>query len=59
MHMDEKPGYLHGFGNDRRGARKNTIQKAVRKALGEIVDAETITNNEEIIKDGHYIQRWF
>lgn len=40
-----------GLGTTVEGARKNAIQKAVRKALGEIVDAETITNNEEIIKD--------
>lgn len=40
-----------GLGTTVEGARKNAIQKAVRKALGEIVDAETITNNEEVIKD--------
>ena len=32
-------------------ARKSAIQKAVRKALGELVDAETRTKNGELIKD--------
>ena len=32
-------------------ARKSAIQKAVRKALGEVVDAETIAENGELIKD--------
>jgi hypothetical protein len=40
-----------GFGATTEEAEKNALQKAVRKALGELVDAETITNNEEIIKD--------
>ena len=30
---------------------KSAIQKAVRKALGEVVDAETIAENGELIKD--------
>ena len=33
------------------GARKSAIQKAVRKALGEVIDAETIAKNGELIKD--------
>ena len=32
-------------------AEINALQNAVRKALGEFVDAETITNNEEVIKN--------
>ena len=40
-----------GYGTDPATAEKSAIQKAVRKALGEFVDAETITNNDEIIKD--------
>jgi len=40
-----------GFGATPEAAEKSALQKAVRKALGELVDAETITNNEEIIKD--------
>ncbi|MFP6855574.1 MAG: hypothetical protein VB980_07300, partial [Opitutales bacterium] len=40
-----------GIGITPEAAEKSALQKAVRKAVGEIVDAETITNNEEIIKD--------
>ena len=38
-----------GYGTDPATAEKSAIQKAVRKALGEFVDAETITNDDEII----------
>ena len=40
-----------GLGATVEGARKSAIQKAVRKALGEVVDAETIAKNGELIKD--------
>ena len=40
-----------GLGSTVEGARKNAIQKAVRKALGEVIDAETIAKNGELIKD--------
>ena len=40
-----------GLGESVDGARKSAIQKAVRKALGEVVDAETIAKNGELIKD--------
>ena len=40
-----------GFGQTVEAARKSAVQKAVRKALGEIVDAETITDKEQVIKD--------
>ena len=40
-----------GLGTTIEAARKNAIQKAVRKALGEVVDAETIAKNGELIKD--------
>ena len=40
-----------GLGSTVEGARKSAIQKAVRKALGEVVDAETIAKNGELIKD--------
>lgn len=40
-----------GEGESIETARSNAIQKAVRKALGEIVDSETITKNGELIKD--------
>jgi hypothetical protein len=40
-----------GLGQTVEAARKSAIQKAVRKALGEIVDAETITDKEQVIKD--------
>ncbi|MFP6855575.1 MAG: hypothetical protein VB980_07305 [Opitutales bacterium] len=40
-----------GFGKTAEDAEKSALQKAVRKALGEFVDAETLTDNEEIIKD--------
>jgi hypothetical protein len=42
---------VSGYGATPDAAEKSAIQKAVRKALGEFVDAETITNNEVIIKD--------
>ena len=40
-----------GLGSTVEGVRKSAIQKAVRKALGEVVDAETIAQNGELIKD--------
>ena len=40
-----------GLGSTVEGARKSAIQKAVRKALGEVVDAETIAKNGELIRD--------
>lgn len=40
-----------GFGQTVEAAEKSALQKAVRKALGELVDAETLTDKEEIIKD--------
>ena len=40
-----------GLGNSVEAARKSAIQKAVRKALGEFVDAETSAKNGELIKD--------
>ena len=40
-----------GLGNSVEAARKSAIQKAVRKALGEFVDAKTIAKNGELIKD--------
>jgi hypothetical protein len=40
-----------GYGKTVEDAEKNALQIAVRKAVGEIVDAETITENEEVIKD--------
>jgi len=40
-----------GLGSTVEGARKSAIQKAVRKALGEVIDAETIAKNGELIKD--------
>ena len=40
-----------GIGTTPEAAEKSALQKAVRKAVGEIVDAETITDNEEVIKD--------
>lgn len=40
-----------GLGKTVETARKSAIQKAVRKALGEIVDAETIAKNGALIKD--------
>ena len=40
-----------GFGQTIEAAEKSALQKAVRKALGELVDAETLTDKEEVIKD--------
>ena len=39
-----------GFGQTVK-RQERAPQKAVRKALGEIVDAETITDKEQVIKD--------
>lgn len=40
-----------GFGTTEEAAQKSAIQKAVRKAVGEMVDAETVAQNGELIKD--------
>lgn len=40
-----------GFGENSDKAEANAIDQALRKALGEIVDAETVTENESVIKD--------
>jgi hypothetical protein len=40
-----------GLGESVDGTRKSAIQKAVRKARGEVFDAETIAKNGELIKD--------
>ena len=42
---------VSGYGNTPDDAEKSAIQKAVRKAIGEFVDAETIARNGELIKD--------
>jgi hypothetical protein len=42
---------VSGYGNTPDDAEKSAIQKAVRKAIGEFVDAETIAQNGELIKD--------
>lgn len=42
---------VSGYGNTPEAAERNALQKAVRKAVGEIVDAETIAKNGQLIKD--------
>ena len=42
---------VSGYGNSPDDAERSAIQKAVRKAIGEFVDAETIAQNGELIKD--------
>ena len=42
---------VSGYGNTPDDAERSAIQKAVRKAIGEFVDAETIAQNGELIKD--------
>ena len=42
---------VSGYGNTPDDAERSAIQKAVRKAIGEFVDAETIAKNGELIKD--------
>ena len=42
---------VSGYGATPEAAERNALQKAVRKAVGEMVDAETIAQNGELIKD--------
>lgn len=42
---------VSGYGATPEAAERSALQKAVRKALGEMVDAETIAQNGELIKD--------
>ena len=42
---------VSGYGATPEAAEKSALQKAVRKAVGEMVDAETIAQNGELIKD--------
>ena len=42
---------VDGYGITPIEAEKNALQKAVRKAIGEFVDAESIAQNGELIKD--------
>ena len=42
---------VSGYGATPEAAEKSALQKAVRKAVGEMVDAETLAQNGELIKD--------
>ena len=42
---------VSGYGATPEAAERSALQKAVRKAVGEMVDAETIAQNGELIKD--------
>ena len=42
---------VEGYGTTPIEAEKNALQKAVRNAIGEFVDAESIAQNGELIKD--------
>ena len=42
---------VEGYGTTPIEAEKNALQKAVRKAIGEFVDTESIAQNGELIKD--------
>lgn len=42
---------ISGYGATPEASERSALQKAVRKAIGEFVDAETIAKNGELIKD--------